>query len=60
VFDEDLSRLRSGAVPRNIAIVRHNAMNLVPVPKDEHSLKVRRKSAAWDAAYLEALLHRSA
>jgi hypothetical protein len=60
VFDEDLSRLRSGAGPQNTAIVRHNAMNLVRVLKDERRLKDRQKSAAWNAAYLEALLHRSA
>jgi predicted transposase YbfD/YdcC len=60
VFHEDLSRLRSGAGPQNMATVRHMAMNLLRVPKDNHSLKVRRKSAAWDTAYLEALLRQSA
>ncbi len=60
VFHEDLSRLRSGAGPQNMATVRHMAMNLLRRPKDKHSLKVRRKSAAWDTAYLEALLRQSA
>ena len=60
VFHEDLSRLRSGAGPQNMAIVRHMAMNLLRSPKDKHSLKVRRKSAAWDTTYLEALLRQSA
>lgn len=60
VFHEDLSRLRSGAGPQNMATVRHMAMNLLRGPKDKHSLKVRRKSAAWDTAYLEALLRQSA
>ncbi len=60
VFHEDLSRLRSGAGPQNMATVRHMAMNLLQGPKDKHSLKVRRKSAAWDTAYLEALLRQSA
>jgi len=59
VFHEDLSRLRSGAGPQNMATVRHMAMNLLRGPKDKHSLKVRRKSAAWDTAYLEALLRQS-
>jgi len=36
------------------------AMNLLRGPKDKHSLKVRRKSAAWDTNYLEALLRQSA
>jgi len=60
VFHEDLSRLRSGAGPQNMATVRHMAMNLLQGPMDKHSLKVRRKSAAWDTAYLEALLRQSA
>jgi predicted transposase YbfD/YdcC len=60
VFHDDLSRLRSGAGPQNMATVRHMAMNLLRAPKDKHSLKVRRKSAAWDTAYLEALIRQSA
>jgi predicted transposase YbfD/YdcC len=60
VFHEDLSRLRSAAGPQNMATVRHIAMNLLRTPKDKHSLKVRRKSAAWDTAYLETLLRQSA
>ena len=60
VFHEDLSRLRSGAGPQNMATVRHMAINLLRLPRDKHSLKVRRKSAAWDTAYLEALLRQSA
>lgn len=60
VFHEDLSRQRSGAGPQNMATVRHMAMNLLWRPKDKYSLKVRRKSAAWDTTYLEALLRQSA
>lgn len=60
VFHEDLSRLRSGCGPQNMATVRHIAMNLLKAPSDKHSLKVRRKSAAWDTNYLEALIRQSA
>ena len=60
VFHEDLSRLRSGAGPQNMATIRHMAMNLLRAPKDKHSLKVRRKSAAWDTDYLELLLRQLA
>lgn len=60
VFHEDLNRLRSANGPRNMATVRHMAMNLLRKPKDKHSLKVRRKSAAWDTAYLEALIRQTA
>jgi len=60
VFHDDLSRLRSGAGPQNMASVRHMAMNLLRGPKDKHSLEVRRTSAAWDTAYLKASLQQSA
>ena len=60
VFHEDLNRLRSGAGPQNMATIRHMALNLLRSAKDNHSLKVRRKSAAWDTAYLEAILRQSA
>lgn len=60
VFHEDLSRLRSGYGPQNMATVRHMAINLLRAAKDRHSLKVRRKSAAWDIAYLEAILRQTA
>ncbi len=38
-----------------MATIRHMAMNLLQGAKDKHSLKVRRKSAAWDTTYLEVL-----
>jgi len=60
VFHEDLSRLRSGNGPQNMATVRHMAINLLRAATDKHSLKVRRKSAAWDTAYLEAILRQNA
>ena len=44
----------------NIATVRHMAMNLFRGAHDRHSLKVRRKSAAWNIDYLEALLRQNA
>ena len=60
MFHDDLSHLRSDTGPQNMATVRHMAMNLLREPKDKRSLKVRRKSAAWDASHLEALLRQSA
>jgi predicted transposase YbfD/YdcC len=60
VFHEDLSRLRSGHGPRNMATVRHMAMNMLRAAGDGHSLKVRRKSAAWDTNYLAKLIQQTA
>lgn len=56
VFHDDLARLRTGAGPQNMAIVKHMAMNLVRNPNDKHSLKVRRKKANLNPLYLETLI----
>lgn len=60
VFHEDLNRLRSGQGPHNMATVRHMALNLLRAARDKHSLKVRRKSAAWDTDYLETIIRHTA
>ena len=56
VFHDDLARLRSKNGPQNMAVVKHIAMNLVRNPKDNHSLKVRRKLANLNPDYLETII----
>ena len=56
VFRDDLSRLRNGHGAKNMAVVRHFAVNLVRQATDKRSLKRRRKCAGWDTDYLEQLL----
>ena len=56
VFHDDLVRLRTGHGPENMAVIRHCAMNLLREADDKHSLKVRRKKANLDTAYLADLL----
>ena len=56
VFREDLTRLRSGNAPENMAIVRHVALNLLSRAKPVTSFKNRRKKAGWDVDYLETVL----
>ena len=51
-FREDLSRLRTGHGAKNMAVVRHFALNLVRQVADKRSIKRRRKRAAWDPQYL--------
>ena len=51
-FGEDLSRLRTGHGAKNMAVVRHFALNLVRQVADKRSIKRRRKRAAWDPQYL--------
>jgi predicted transposase YbfD/YdcC len=60
VFHDDLARLRSGHGPENMAIVKHMAMNLLRSTKATASLKVRRKKAAWNTAYLADVLRGAA
>ena len=56
VFDEDQSRLRTGHGARNMAVVRHFAINLVRQAKDNKSIRLRRKLAGWDQDYLASIL----
>jgi len=55
-FKDDLSRVRKGHGAKNMAVVRHFALNLVRRAKDKKSVKVRRKRAGWDPDYLYSLL----
>ena len=55
-FNEDQSRLRTGHGAKNMAVVRHFALNLVRQIADKRSIRRRRKRASWDAQYLLAIL----
>jgi predicted transposase YbfD/YdcC len=59
-FREDLARVRKGHGARNMAVVRHFAINLVRAANDKKSLKTRRKVAGWNPDYLAALLQPAA
>ena len=60
VLKDDLSRLRTGHAPENMALVRHMASNLLHQAKPTTSLKNRRKRAGWNTSYLESLIRQSA
>jgi predicted transposase YbfD/YdcC len=55
-FNEDQSRLRTGHGAKNMAVVRHFALNLVRQCADKRSIKRRRKCAAWHPEYLAKML----
>lgn len=55
-FKDDLARVRKGHGAKNMAVVRHFAINLVRNAKDKHSIKVRRKLAGWNTDYLRSLI----
>ena len=56
VFGDDQARLRTGHGAKNMAVVRHFAINLVRTATDKKTLKLRRKLAGWDTGYLAAIL----
>lgn len=58
-FNEDQSRLRKGFGAKNMAVVRHFALNLVRAAKDTKSIKLRRKIAGWTPDYLAKMLNQS-
>lgn len=55
-FGDDQSRLRTGHGARNMAVVRHFAINLVRTVKNKQSIKLRRKRAAWNPDFLASIL----
>jgi predicted transposase YbfD/YdcC len=55
-FGDDQSRLRKGHGARNMATVRHFALNLVRTATSKASIKTRRKRAGWSPDYLADLL----
>jgi predicted transposase YbfD/YdcC len=59
VFRDDHARLRTGHGPANMATVRHMALNVLRDAPGRHSLKVRRKKAGWNTAYLEVVVRQT-
>jgi predicted transposase YbfD/YdcC len=55
-FNEDQSRLRTGHGAKNMAVVRHFAINLIRAVNDKRSIKLRRKRAGWQPDYLATIL----
>jgi predicted transposase YbfD/YdcC len=55
-FRDDLARVRKGHGAKNMAVVRHFAINLVRAATDKKSIKLRRKIAGWNPDYLLTLI----
>ena len=56
VFHDDLMRLRTQNGPKNMATVKHMALNLIKSAPGKQSLRVKRKAAGWDDAFLLATI----
>ena len=56
VFRDDECRIRRDNAPANFATIKHIASNLLRQKADKHSLRVKRRLAAWDDDYLAGLI----
>lgn len=56
VFRDDECRIRKDHAPANFTTIKQIAGNLMRSKKDKHSMRVKRRLAAWDDRYLEALI----
>ena len=55
-FRDDECRIRTQHAPANFTTLRHMAHNLVRKAPGKDSLRLRRKTAAWDDDYLVGLI----
>ena len=55
-FRDDECRIRTEHAPANFTTLRHMAHNLVRKAPGKDSLRLRRKTAAWDDRYLASLI----
>jgi len=56
VFRDDECRVRTNHAPANFTTIKHMAYNLIRKASSKDSLRVRRKAAAWDDAFLASLI----
>ena len=56
VFRDDECRIRRDNAPANFATIKHIASNLMRAKADKHSMRVKRRLAAWDDTYLESIV----
>jgi predicted transposase YbfD/YdcC len=56
VFRDDECRIRKANAPANFTTVKHMASNLLRRAPGKDSLRLKRKLAAWDDAYLASLV----
>jgi predicted transposase YbfD/YdcC len=56
VFRDDECRIRKANAPANFATIKHIASNLMRRAAGKKSMRVKRRLAAWDDAYLAGLI----
>ena len=56
IFRDDECRVRTDHAPANFTTIKHMALNLIRRAPGKHSLRLRRKAAAWDDDFLHDML----
>ncbi|MCP4381569.1 MAG: ISAs1 family transposase [Hyphomicrobiales bacterium] len=56
IFRDDECRIRTNHAPANFTTIKHMAHNLIRKAPGKHSLRLRRKVAAWDDDFLASLI----
>ena len=56
IFRDDECRVRTDHAPANFTTIKHMALNLIRRVPGKHSLRLRRKAAAWDDDFLHDML----
>jgi len=56
VFRDDECRLRTDHAPANFTTIKHMALNLIRRAPGKDSMRLKRKLAAWDDAFLESTI----
>ena len=53
---DDLMRLGTEEGPKNMATIKHMAMNLIRAAPGKDRLRSKRKAAGWDQDYLKTII----
>ncbi len=56
VFRDDECRVRTDHAPANFTTIKHIAANLLRRTSSKHSVRLRRKIAAWDDEFLASII----
>ncbi len=56
VFRDDECRIRKDNAPANFATIKHIASNLMRRVAGKHSMRVKRRLAAWDDSFLARVI----
>ena len=56
IFRDDECRVRTDHAPANFTTLKHMAHNLIGMAPGKNSLRLKRKVAGWDDAFLASLI----